>query len=156
VSTTTVPAPTFGFLYPSTSLIGVSSTSSCWEALNAFLASADGAFVSRLRELPTGLLFITCIPGQAHSGAIYFYSAVRRAFFMLDWAGRDDDFEAEEFDVLVDAFSLELALAPGACAATRRHARHSRHYRRHWTRAGSGNRSTSPLALRARAKYVYS
>jgi hypothetical protein len=91
--------------------------------LKAFLASSDGALVSRLRELPTGLLFITSIPGQAHSGAIYFYSAIRRAFFMLDWAGRDDDFEAEEFDVLVEAFSLDLALAPGACPATRHHSR---------------------------------
>ena len=123
MSTSTVPSPTFGYLYPSTSLTGVSPTSSCWEALNAFQASAEGAFVSRLRELPTGLLFITCIPGQAHSGAIYFYSAVRRAFFMLDWGGRDDDFEAEEFDVLVDAFSLELLLVPDACPATRCHSR---------------------------------
>ena len=38
---------------------------------------------------------------------------------MLDWAGRDDDFEAEEFDVLVDAFSLDLLLAPGACQVLR-------------------------------------
>jgi len=115
VSTSTVPSPTFGYLYPSTSLAGITCVSSRWEVLKAFLASSDGALVSRLRELSTGLLFITSIPGQAHSGAIYFYSSVRRAFFMLDWAGRDDDFEAADFDVLVEAFSLDLALAPGAC-----------------------------------------
>jgi hypothetical protein len=89
--------------------------------LKAFLAVSDGAIVSRLRELSTGLLFISSIPGDAHSGAIYFYSSIRRAVFMLDWAGRDDDFEAEEFDVLVEAFSLDLTLAPGACPATRHH-----------------------------------
>ena len=121
MSTSTVPSPTFGYLYPSTSLAGITCTSSRWEVLSAFLASSDGAVVSRLRELPTGLLFITSIPGHAYSGAIYFYSSVRRAFFMLDWAGRDDDFEAEEFDVLVEAFSLDLTLAPGACPATRHH-----------------------------------
>ena len=53
---------------------------------------------------------------------------------MLDWAGRDDDFEAEEFDVLVEAFSLDLALAPGACPATRhrsrRHGRDKQHHPR--------------------------
>ena len=152
MSTTTVPSPTFGFLYPSTSLAGITGTSSRWEVLKAFLASSDGALVSRLRELSTGLLFITSIPREAHSGAIYFYSAVRRAFFMLDWAGRDDDFEAEEFDVLVDAFSLDLALAPGACPATRRHSRrHGRDRQRH-ARSASGRRSALPLARQAQIK----
>ena len=121
MSTSTVPSPTFGYLYPSTSLAGITGLSSRWDVLKAFLAASDGAIVSRLRELSTGLLFIASIPGQAHSGAIYFYSSVRRAIFMLDWAGRDDDFEAEEFDVLVEAFSLDLTLAPGACPATRHH-----------------------------------
>ena len=119
MSTSTVPSPTFGYLYPSTSLAGITGLSSRWDVLKAFLAASDGAIVSRLRELSTGLLFIASIPGHAHSGAIYFYSSVRRAIFMLDWAGRDDDFEAEEFDVLVEAFSLDLTLAPGACPATR-------------------------------------
>jgi len=149
VSTSTVPSPTFGFLYPSTSLADITGTSSRWDVLKAFLASSDGAIVSRLRELPTGLLLITSIPGQAHSGAIYFYSAVRRAFFMLDWAGRDDDFEAEEFDVLVDAFSLDSLLAPGACPATRRHSRRPGRDSQRNTRAASGQRSTLPLTRQA-------
>ena len=149
MSTTTVPSPTFGFLYPSTSLPGITCTSSRWEVLSAFLTSSNGALVSRLRELPTGLLLITSIPGQAQSGAIYFYSAVRRAFFMLDWAGRDDDFEAEEFDVLVEAFSLELALAPGACSATRRHPRRPGRDKQRNARAASGRRSTLPLTRQA-------
>jgi hypothetical protein len=123
VSTSTVPSPTFGYLYPSTSLAGITGLSSRWDVLKTFLAASDGAIVSRLRELSTGLLFIASIPGRPHSGAIYFYSSVRRAIFMLDWAGRDDDFEAEEFDVLVEAFSLDRALAPGACPATRHHYR---------------------------------
>jgi hypothetical protein len=150
VSTSTVPSPTFGFLYPSTSLAGITRTSSRWDVLKAFLASSDGAIVSRLRELSTGLLLITSIPGQAHSGAIYFYSAVRRAFFMLDWAGRDDDFEAEEFDVLVDAFSLDLALAPGACPATRRHSRSPGRDRQRNARAASEQRSALPLTRQAK------
>ena len=120
MSTSTVPSPTFGYLYPSTSLAGITGLSSRWDVLKTFLAASDGAIVGRLRELSTGLLFIASIPGRPHSGAIYFYSSVRRAIFMLDWAGRDDDFEAEEFDVLVEAFSLDLALAPGACPATTR------------------------------------
>ena len=152
MSTTTVPSPTFGFLYPSTSLAGITRTSSRWEVLTAFLASSDGAVVSRLRELSTGLLLITSIPGQAHSGAIYFYSSVRRAFFMLDWVGRDDDFEAEEFDVLVEAFSLDLVLAPGACSATRRHSRRPGLDRQRHARVGGGRRSTLPLARQARQK----
>lgn len=130
MSTSTVSSPTFGYLYQSTSLAGITCASSRWEVLKAFLASSDGALVSRLRELPAGLLFMTSIPGRHHSGAIYFYSSVRRAFFMLDWADRDDDFEAEEFDVLVEAFSLELALAPGACPATRHHYRRLGRYRK--------------------------
>ena len=121
MSTSTVPSPTFGYLYPSTSLAGITGLSSRWDVLKTFLAASDGAIVGRLRELSTGLLFIASIPGRPHSGAIYFYSSVRRAIFMLDWAGRDDDFEAEEFDVLVEAFSLDLTLAPGACPATRHH-----------------------------------
>jgi len=149
VSTSTVPSPTFGYLYPSTSLSGITNASSRWEVLKAFLASSDGALVSRLRELPTGLLFITSIPGQSHSGAIYFYSSVRRAFFMLDWAGRDDDFEAEEFDVLVEAFSLDLALAPGACPATRHRSRRHGRDRQHRPRSIGAMRSILPLAGRA-------
>ena len=54
MSTSTVPSPTFGYLYPSTSLAGITCVSSRWEVLKAFLASSDGALVSRLRELPTG------------------------------------------------------------------------------------------------------
>ena len=134
MSTSTVPSPTFGYLYPSTALSGITGVSSRWDVLKAFLAASDGAIVSRLRELPTGLLIITSIPGRPHSGAIYFYSSVRRAIFMLDWAGRDDDFEAEEFDVLVEAFSLDLALASGTCPATRhrsrRHGRDRQHHPR--------------------------
>jgi hypothetical protein len=152
VSTSTVPSPTFGYLYPSTSLAGITCVSSLWEVLRAFLASSEGALVSRLRELPTGLLFITSIPGHAHSGAIYFYSSVRRAFFMLDWAGRDDDFEAAEFDVLVEAFSLDLALAPGACPATRHHSRRHGRDRQHHARTASGLRPTLPLTRRVQRK----
>jgi hypothetical protein len=154
VSTSTVPSPTFGYLYPATSLSGITRASSRWEVLNAFLASSDGAIVSRLRELPTGLLFITSIPGQAHSGAIYFHSSVRRAFFMLDWAGRDDDFEAAEFDVLVEAFSLDLALAPGACPATRHHSRRHRRDRQHHARTASGLRPTLALTGRAQQQTI--
>lgn len=152
MSTTTVPSPTFGYLYPSTSLAGITFTSSRWEVLKAFLASSDGALVSRLRELPTGLLFFTSIPGQAHSGAIYFYRSIRQAFFMLDWASRDDDFEAEEFDVLVDAFSLDLALGSGASPATRHHSRRHGRDRQHHARAASGLRPTLPLTRRVKQK----
>ena len=118
-------------------------------SLKAFLASSDGALVSRLRELSTGLLFVTSIPGCAHSGAIYFYSSVRRAFFMLDWVGRDDDFEAEEFDVLVEAFSLDLVLAPGACPATRHRSRRHGRDRQHHPRSTGAMRPILPLAGRA-------
>jgi hypothetical protein len=152
VSTSTVPSPTFGYLYPSTSLAGITVGSSRWDVLKALLAASDGAIVSRLRELSTGLLFIASIPGRPHSGAIYFYSSVRRAIFMLDWAGRDDDFEAEEFDVLVEAFTLDLALAPGACPATTRY--HS--CRRGRERQDRGRaRGTRPAVASARIRYKF-
>ena len=152
MSTSTVPSPTFGYLYPSTSLADITDVSSRWDVLKAFLAASDGAIVSRLRELSTGLLFIASIPGRPHSGAIYFYSSVRRAIFMLDWAGRDDDFEAEEFDVLVEAFSLDLALAPGACPATRHHSRRHGRERQQHARTASGLRPTLPPTRRAQRK----
>ena len=59
MSTSTVPSPTFGYLFPSTSLAGITGVSSRWDVLKAFLAASDGAIVSRLRELSTGLLFIS-------------------------------------------------------------------------------------------------
>jgi hypothetical protein len=150
VSTSTVPSPTFGYLFPSASLAGITVGSSRWDVLKAFLTASDGAIVSRLRELSTGLLFIASIPGRPHSGAIYFYSSIRRAVFMLDWAGRDDDFEAEEFDVLVEAFSLDLTLAPGACPATRHHScRRGRE--RHDRGRASGTR-LAPAPERIRSK----
>ena len=68
---------------------------------------------------------------------------------MLDWAGRDDDFEAEEFDVLVEAFSLDLALAPGACPATRHRSRRHGRDRQHHPRSTGAMRSILPLAGRA-------
>ncbi len=68
---------------------------------------------------------------------------------MLDWAGRDDDFEAEEFDVLVEAFSLDLALAPGACPATRHRSRRHGRDRQHRPRSIGAMRSILPLAGRA-------
>jgi hypothetical protein len=150
VSTSTVPSPTFGYLYPSTSLAGITGLSSRWDVLKTFLAASDGAIVSRLRELSTGLLFIASIPGRPHSGAIYFYSSVRRAIFMLDWAGRDDDFEAEEFDVLVEAFSLDLALAPGVCPATRHQYRRRGRKRKRHPRSAVGMRSVLPRTGRVR------
>ena len=148
MSTSTVPSPTFGYLFPSASLAGITVGSSRWDVLKAFLAASDGAIVSRLRELSTGLLFIASIPGRAHSGAIYFYSSVRRAIFMLDWAGRDDDFEAEEFDVLVEAFSLDLALAPGACPATRHHSRRRGRERHDRARARGTGLAAAPERIR--------
>jgi hypothetical protein len=150
VSTSTVPSPTFGYLFSSTALAGITVGSSRWDVLEAFLAASDGAIISRLRELSTGLLFIASIPGHAHSGAIYFYSSVRRAIFMLDWAGRDDDFEAEEFDVLVEAFSLDLALAPGVCPATRHQYRRSGRKRKRHPRSAVGMRSVLPRTGRVR------
>ena len=48
---------------------------------------------------------------------------------MLDWEGRDDDFTAEGFDVLVHAFWLDSALAPGSSLVTR-HPHHPRHFGR--------------------------
>jgi hypothetical protein len=150
----TVPSPTFGYLFPSTSLAGITVGSSRWDVLKAFLVATDGAIVSRLRELATGLLFIASIPGRPQSGAIYFYSSVRRAFFMLDWAGRDDDFEAEEFDVLVEAFSLDLGLAPGACPATRHRSRRHGRDRQHHPRSTGAMRSILPLARRAEQQTI--
>ena len=149
MSTSTVPSPTFGYLFPSASLAGITVGSSRWDVLKAFLTASDGAIVSRLRELSTGLLFIASIPGRPHSGAIYFYSSVRRAIFMLDWAGRDDDFEAAEFDVLVEAFSLDLTLAPGACPATRRRSRRHGRDGQHHQRSTGAMRSVLRLAGRA-------
>jgi hypothetical protein len=148
VSTSTVPSPTFGYLFPSTSLAGITVGSSRWDVLKAFLVASDGAIVSRLRELATGLLFIASIPGHAHSGAIYFYSSVRRAIFMLDWAGRDDDFEAEEFDVLVEAFTLDRALALGACPATRHHYRRRGRERHDRARAMETGPAAAPERIR--------
>ena len=136
-TTTVISAPKFNFLYPSTSLNGITGSSSRWQVLTAFVAASDGALVSRLRELPNGLLFIATVPGEDNSGAIYLYSAVRRAFFMLDWDGRDDDFSAEEFDSLVEAFSLDLTLAPGARLATPRAHHRAGHDRRHDSRRRS-------------------
>jgi hypothetical protein len=57
MSTSTIPAPKFNFLFASTSLTGITPNSSRWQALTAFLASAEGALVSRLRELPNGFIF---------------------------------------------------------------------------------------------------
>ena len=115
----------------------------------AFLASSDGALVSRLRELSTGLLFITSIPGRLTRERSTSTVRFGRAFFMLDWAGRDDDFEAEEFDVLVEAFSLDLALAPGACPATRHRSRRHGRDRQHHPRSTGAMRPILPLAGRA-------
>ncbi len=150
MSTSTVPSPTFGYLFPATSLAGITVGSSRWDVLKAFLTASDGAIVSRLRELPTGLLFISSIPGRPHSGAIYFYSSVRRAIFMLDWAGRDDDFEAEEFDVLVEAFSLDRALALGACPATRHHYRRRGRERHDRARARGTRLAAAPERIRSK------
>ena len=150
MSTSTVPSPTFGYLFPSTSLAGITGVSSRWDVLKAFLAASDGAIVSRVRELPTGLLFIAAIPGRPHSGAIYFYSSIRRAVFMLDWAGRDDDFEAEEFDVLVQAFSLDLTLAPGACPATRHHSCRRGRERHDRGRASGTRLARAPERIRSK------
>jgi hypothetical protein len=150
VSTSTVPSPTFGYLFPSASLAGITVGTSRWDVLKAFLAASDGAIVSRLRELSTGLLFIASIPGRPHSGAIYFYSSIRRAVFMLDWAGRDDDFEAEEFDVLVEAFSLDLTLAPGACPATRHHSCRRGRERHDRGRASGTRLARAPERIRSK------
>ncbi len=78
MSTSTVPSPTFGYLYPSTSLSGITCSSSRWEVLKAFLASSDGASSAGSGNSPRACSSLHPSPGCAHSGAIYFYSSVRR------------------------------------------------------------------------------
>jgi hypothetical protein len=114
----------------------------------AFLATSGGAIVGRLQEFSNGLVFITTIPEEANSGAIYVYSSVRGSFFMLEIDGRDSDFSIEEFDALIKAGVLEGVLAPGAWLATRRPARQG-HKKPHASRYTRVNENVARQAVSA-------
>jgi hypothetical protein len=53
---------------------------------------------------------------------------------------------------LVEAFSLDLVLAPGASPATRHHSRRHGRDRQHHARSASGLRATLPLRGRVQPK----
>jgi hypothetical protein len=92
------------YLFGADELPGVSSSSTRWDVLAAFLRVAEGC-AERLIEIQGGLIFLQSIPGRPNTGAIYAYNEARRAFVWLRF-DRDDDLNGRDFDRVVWAYRL--------------------------------------------------
>ena len=77
------------YLFSVHELPNVTSSSSRWEILGAFLKAGEGR-AERLIETDGGFLFLQSIPGRRDSGAIYAYNEATKAFLWMRF-DRDDD-----------------------------------------------------------------
>ncbi len=92
------------FLFSVHGLPGITSSSSRWEVLSAFLKAGEGR-AERLIETDGGLLFLQSIPGRRNTGAIYAYNEAAQVFLWLRF-DRDDDLNGIDFDQAVWAYRL--------------------------------------------------
>ncbi len=92
------------FLFSVHDLPGITSSSSRWEVLAAFLKAGEGR-AERLIETDGGLLFLQSIPGRRNTGAIYAYNEAAQGFLWLRF-DRDDDLNGIDFDQAVWAYRL--------------------------------------------------
>jgi hypothetical protein len=92
------------YLFSTDSLSGLTSSSSRWEVLAAFLKAGD-ARAERLIETEGGLIFLQSIPHRPNTGAIYVYNEAARVFLWMRF-DRDDDLNGSDFDQAVWAYRL--------------------------------------------------
>jgi hypothetical protein len=92
------------YLFTTDKLPGVTSTSSRWEVLAAFLKAGD-ARAERLIETDGGLIFLQSIPHRPNTGAIYVYNESLGVFLWLRF-DRDDDLNGHDFDNAVRVYRL--------------------------------------------------
>lgn len=92
------------YLFSVHELPGITSSSSRWEVLGAFLKAGEGR-AERLIETDGGLLFLQSIPGRRSTGAIYVYNEAAQVFLWLRF-DRDDDLNGADFDRAVWAYRL--------------------------------------------------
>ena len=92
------------YLFAADELQGVSSSSTRWEVLAAFLEAGDGC-AERLIETEGGLIFLQSVPGRPNTGAVYVYNEAHRVFFWMRF-DRDDDLNGRDFDQAVGAYRL--------------------------------------------------
>ena len=92
------------YLFSVHELPGITSSSSRWEILGAFLQAGE-ARAERLIETEGGFLFLQSIPGRRNTGAIYVYNEAAQVFLWLRF-DRDDDLNGADFDQAVWAYRL--------------------------------------------------
>ena len=92
------------YLFSVHELPGITSSSSRWEILGAFLQAGE-ARAERLIETEGGFLFLQSIPGRRNTGAIYVYNEAAQVFLWLRF-DRDDDLSGADFDQAVWAYRL--------------------------------------------------
>ncbi len=92
------------YLFSVHELPGITSSSSRWEVLGAFLQAGE-ARAERLIETDGGFLFLQSIPGRRSTGAIYVYNEAAQVFLWLRF-DRDDDLNGVDFDRAVWAYRL--------------------------------------------------
>jgi hypothetical protein len=94
-------------LYPiciASSLKTITSTSSRWQVLEAFLLSSEGR-AERVLESSAGLVILMAIPDQPGTGAFYIYDEIHRAFSMVTFADQET-FHSSMFDYVVQFYDL--------------------------------------------------
>ncbi len=92
------------YLFSVHELPGITSSSSRWEVLGAFLKAGE-ARAERLIETDGGFLFLQSIPGRRSTGAIYAYNEAAQVFLWMRF-DRDDDLNGVDFDQAVWAYRL--------------------------------------------------
>lgn len=92
------------YLFSVHELPNVTSSSSRWEILGAFLKAGEGR-AERLIETDGGFLFLQSIPGRRDTGAIYAYNEATKVFLWMRF-DRDDDLNGADFDRAVWAYRL--------------------------------------------------
>ena len=87
-------------IFRATDLKGIGRKSSHMHVLLAFQQVAE-CTVERFVEAPNGWLLLASIPGRPNTGGIYLYDDRSKGIYWLSVAGRDENFNAADFDNLL-------------------------------------------------------
>lgn len=113
-------------IFNATELKGIGRKSNHMHVLLAFQQAAE-CTVERFVEASNGWLLLASIPGRPGTGGIYLYDDRSKGIYWLNIAGREDDFNAADFDSLLLTSSATTPKPSYVSHRRRQHGRNHHH-----------------------------
>lgn len=86
--------------------LGLPQPAQVEHVIKMFLTVAEGVALRRI-EMPKCVVLLQSVPGDSHSGAIYFFNRETQVFYMAVFEGSADDaLTTAEFDQLAVEYDL--------------------------------------------------